>query len=117
MYELTSPSVTVVRRCCAVGFSPTAVIVAIFCLSEVASRREARTSASAWAPRQTIAQTAARPLTPSFYSLCAVGLARPGDDLGHAAVHVLLEHPEPGPLPDVEQFVDLVVRLANVGVR
>src|SRR4051794_17091371 len=117
MYELTSPSVTVVRRSCAAGFSPTAVIAAIFCFSEVASRCEARTSASALAPRQTTAQTAARPLTPSFYSLRPVGLPRPGDYLGHAAVHILLEHPEPDLLANVEEPVDLVVSLADVAVR
>src|SRR3954451_18892695 len=111
MYELTSPSVTVVRRSCAAGFSPTAVIAAIFCFSELASRCEARTSASALAPRQTMAQTAARLLTPSFYSLRSVGLPRPGNYLSHPPVHVLLEHPKPGLLPDVEELVDVVVGL------
>src|SRR4051812_29230800 len=105
MYELTSPSVTVVRRSGVVAFSPAAVIAAIFCFSEVASRREARMSASALAPRQTIAQTAARLLTPSFYSFRLVGLARPCDHLSHPPVHVFLEQPEPRLLPNVEELV------------
>src|SRR5262249_36210140 len=117
MYEFTSPSVTVVRRGPVAGFSPWAVMVAIFCLRASESRREVWTSAWTATPRETSAHRLMSRFTWSFYCLRLGGPTGPCNELGHALLHLLLEDAEARLLLDVQQLVELVVGFTHVGVR
>src|SRR5262249_6599812 len=94
-------------------------MVATFCLSSSASRRDVRTSAWSDTPSATTIQTAR--CTSLFYRVSlrsgTVRLPRARDELQHALLHHFLEHTESRLLANVEDLIDRVVRLAYLGLR
>src|SRR5581483_7043481 len=128
-YELTSPSVTVVRRPWRVGCSACALMSATFCLRSSDSRLLAGAAATTAAPSATHA--AARTTHPTRWSTLpalripddsrrtallwlTIGLSGARHQLELPALHVLFEHAELRLLVDAQHLVDRVLRLLHL---
>src|SRR5438309_2201843 len=105
-YPFTSPSVTVVRRPCFVGFSACLLMMSTFCLRTAASRRDARTSADGAA----IVQAHMSASSPADFIAVillrlAIRLTGAIDELELTALHVLFEDAKFRLLAHVENLV------------